>query len=122
MPLHDVKCKDCNHIATKLVQLNSKNEWRCEKCNSSNVFIYFGNFKTSVFNGITYFKDIDNYGEPITSSQIDKKCKEKGLVYGTQDEISREAARYRAINKKESDARDQKVVDKIESEFAKRLK
>tara|TARA_R110002050_G_scaffold22629_2_gene61538 strand:+ start:982 stop:1191 length:210 start_codon:yes stop_codon:yes gene_type:complete len=65
--------------------------------------------------------DIDNFGEGITSKEIDKKCKEKGMVYGTQDEIQREAARYRAINKKESDKRDQKIVNKIEHEFRKRM-
>tara|TARA_R110000824_G_scaffold41873_1_gene124093 strand:- start:651 stop:860 length:210 start_codon:yes stop_codon:yes gene_type:complete len=65
--------------------------------------------------------DIDNFGEGITSKEIDKKCKEKGMVYGSQDEIKREAARYRAINKKESDKRDQKIVDKIENEFRSRM-
>jgi len=121
MPLHDIKCKDCNHISTQLVQLDKKKEWKCANCKSNKVFVYFGNIKPNIFNGITYYKDIDNYGEGITSSQIDKKCKEKGFVYGSHDEICREAARYRAINKKESDARDEKIVNQIEYEFKKRM-
>ena len=121
MPLHDIKCNDCKHISTQLVQLDKKDEWKCTKCKSKNVFVYFGNIKPAIFNGITYYKDIDNYGEGITSSQIDKKCKEKGFVYGSQDEISREAAKYRAINKRESDKRDEKIVNQIEHEFKKRM-
>ena len=121
MPMHDIKCNTCKRIDTKFVDLDKKKSWICDYCDSSDVFVYFGNFKSNVFCGVTYYKDIDNFGEGITSAQIDKKCKEKGLVYGSQDEIAREAARYRAINKKESDARDQKVVDKIEHEFRKRM-
>lgn len=121
MPLHDIKCNDCKHISTQLVQLDKKKEWKCANCKSCNVFVYFGNIKPNIFNGITYYKDIDNYGEGITSSQIDKKCKEKGFVYGSHDEICREAKRYREINKRESDARDEKIVNQIEHEFRKRM-
>lgn len=121
MPVHDIKCNSCNKIDTKYVDLDKKPSWICDYCDSSDVFVYYGNFKSNSFCGVTYYMDIDNFGEGITSKEIDRKCKEKGMVYGTQDEIQREAARYRAINKKESDKRDQKIVNQIEHEFRKRM-
>tara|TARA_R110000824_G_scaffold4141_2_gene19663 strand:+ start:36 stop:410 length:375 start_codon:yes stop_codon:yes gene_type:complete len=121
MPVHDIKCNNCSKIDTKYVDLDKKESWICDFCDSSDVFVYFGNFKSNSFLGVTYYMDIDNFGEGITSKEIDRKCKEKGMVYGTQDEIQREASRYRTLNKKESDKRDQKIVDKIEHEFRKRM-
>ena len=120
MPNHDIKCKDCSHISTHFISLPLKENIKCVNCNSTNTFMYYGNYRSNMFCGISYFNDISNYGKKMTSAEIDRKCKEEGMSYGTFDEIQAEAKKYKEINKKESDKRDEKITNKIMNEFRKK--
>lgn len=119
MPVHDIKCNKCGDISTKFVDLNYSSSWLCDTCDSYDVSIYYGNFKSNIFTGLKTIKDLSNFNKEITTREIDLKCKKEGLVYGSHDEIQREAARNRARLKKESSKRDQDIADKIQKEFAK---
>ena len=55
MPVHDIKCNSCSKIDTKYVDLDQKQSWICDFCDSSDVFVYFGNFKSNSFLGVTYY-------------------------------------------------------------------
>jgi len=120
MPIHDIKCKDCTKITHQIINFPIKSEIICSMCKSNNTFIYYGNYKGSMFSGISYVKDISNYGEPISTAEIDRKCKEEGLVYGSQTELQNEAKKYKYRNELESKERDTKLVNNIEHEFKKR--
>lgn len=120
MPIHDIKCKDCTEITSQYVSFPVKNTISCLKCKSDNTFIYYGNYKSAMFAGINYVNDVSNYGNKISTADINRKCREEGLVYGSQEEIQREAKRYKRINEQESKKRDAVLVDKIEHEFKKR--
>tara|TARA_R110000751_G_scaffold2435_3_gene12739 strand:+ start:2222 stop:2593 length:372 start_codon:yes stop_codon:yes gene_type:complete len=121
MPLHDIKCRDCTHIYTVFLDSNGIKKRECEKCKSENTFIFYGNFKRNIFCGISYFDDISGKDRgKLTSKQIDKKCKEEGMVYGSNDEIMREAKRYKGINEKESEQRNEVLTDKILKVFKER--
>jgi len=119
MPLHDIKCRKCGYIGEQIVKIG-EGPIVCNKCESDDTFIFFGNFSTANFAGINYVVDVSNYGKMISTAEIDRKCKEEGLVYGSQNELQREAARYKRINQQESNRRDEKLVNKIEKEFKKR--
>lgn len=122
MPVHDLKCNDCGSISDIYINLKEKKDLKCNKCGSCNCHIYYGNFSSNNFGGITYYKDIGNYGKYITSREIDKKCKEQGLVYGSNDDITRAAAKNRERLKKVSAKRDEVLVDKIEQVFKEKIK
>ncbi len=118
MPVHDIKCKCCSEITTRYIHLPMENAIKCVRCGSPDTTIYYGDFPTKVFCGINYVKGMD--GKSLSTKEIDRKCKEEGLVYASNSDIDREARNNRDNNKKESDKRDQVLVDKISNEFKKR--
>ena len=62
----------------------------CEKCAQE--------YKDPIYtNGVTEYHT--GLGESVNSKDIDRICKEKGLVYGGED-LTREAARNKEYNEK----------------------
>ena len=120
MPLHDIKCRDCSNIDTKFIRLNKKEFLQCDRCDSYNVNIYFGNFKPTTICGTARYVCAGNGEVPITAKEIDAKCKREGLVYGTPQELEREASKHRYRNELADKKANRKLAEEIYAEAKKR--
>ena len=117
MPVHDIKCRYCSNIDRKYVDVGKMGHLQCERCDGWDVFIYYGNWDGSNICGTQYYTSCANGNVPMTSGDIDKKCKTEGLVYGDHKELAREADRYKYEKKKETDKRNRKVAVDIYKTF-----
>ena len=117
MPVHDLKCRHCSDITTKYIDTSKKKYLQCDRCDSYDVFIYYGNFKADVICGTQYYTSAATGKVGLTSSEIDQKCKNEGLVYGTTNEIERESKKYKYQKESARKKRSRKVAEDIYQTF-----
>ena len=120
MPLHDIKCRYCSNIDTKFIDISKKEFLQCDRCDGWDVYIYYGNFKPNTICGTARYSCAGNGEVPITAKEIDDKCKSEGLVYGTPQELEREASKHRYRNELADKKKNRKLAEEIVSEAIQR--
>ena len=112
MPIRDYKCNMCDGVYEHYsAAYHSCDPVACKNCGSIDTFVYFGNHRLN-FNGFGRSKQID--GSELTTAEIDKKCKEEGMHYLSQEDQARVTKKYRAQSDKD-DKRD--TEKKVEQEM-----